>query len=79
MDVKVYLMQKSGVITDVTFTSVDAVIYEKANHNNGQPDLLIVQDKVKGTDWSEYEHVAEFKLSDVVGWADVSHLPKEDK
>lgn len=75
MDVKVYVQQPSGDITDVTFEGVDAVVYEKANENTGKPDVLAVLDQAAPTDWSGYKVVGEFHADDVVGWADVSHLP----
>ena len=75
MDIKVYLMQENGTITEVVLTDVSNVRYEKANKHNGKPDIVAIQNKTDSTDWVEYDVVAEFHLEDVVGWAEVKHLP----
>ena len=73
MDIKVYIMQTSGVITFVEFTGVSDVRYEKANEHSGKPDVLTVLSKTEDT-WEAYEVVAEFHRDDVVGWAKVEYL-----
>lgn len=79
MNVKVYLSQKPGVMTDVVIMGAEAVVYEKANENTGKPDVIVVQKEVKKGDWSEYQVLAEFHACDVVGWANVDHLPTKDQ
>ena len=75
-DIAVYVSQPGGEITTVRFEGVDAARYEKANENTGKPDVLVIMKHVDNGAWQEYEVVGEFHLADVVGWADVSHLPR---
>lgn len=72
--VKVYVMKESGDIAELVVYG-DAIRYEKENSHSGKPNVLTVLKNVGNQAWLEYEVVAEFHTSKIVGWVQVSNLP----
>ena len=64
MKVKVWLRNRPAVV----ISGASECRYEKANLNNGKPDMLVVYRNTNSEDWGETETVAEFHRSDILGW-----------
>ena len=70
--IRVYIMQRPGIVTTIDVEGVSEVRYDAANQHNGKPDMMVLDRYRAAT--SQYRPVAEFILAEVAGWADLERV-----